>query len=100
MLYPTFPPDPGVDAFQANETLLVVMPVTWKSPGVLGGVGAPLLSILWACKENMATAKPSATTLAVGGGAAIPGLGGAHTGLTSNCFGYEHDRSFLWSNLG
>jgi hypothetical protein len=63
MLYPNFPPDPGVDAFQANETLLVVMPVTWKSPGVLGGV-FPLLSFLWACKESMATAIPSATALA------------------------------------
>jgi hypothetical protein len=64
MLYPKPPPDPGVEAFQANETLLPVVAVTWKLPGVPGGVGPPLLSILWACKESMATAIPSATTLA------------------------------------
>jgi hypothetical protein len=63
MLYPNFPPDPGVDAFQASETLLVVMPVTWKSPGVLGGV-FPLLNLPRAGKESMATAIPSATALA------------------------------------
>ena len=64
MLYPNFPPDPGVDAFQANVTLLVVMPVTWKSPGVLGGVDFLLLTLPRAGKESMATAIPSATALA------------------------------------
>src|SRR5580700_10419737 len=33
------------------------------------------------------------------GRAEIPGLGGAHTGMTSNCFGYEHNTSFLWLNF-
>jgi hypothetical protein len=73
MLYPKPPPDPGVEAFQANETLLPVVAVTWKLPGVPGGVGPPLLSILWACNESMATAIPSATTLAAVPEALTPG---------------------------
>src|SRR5580692_320184 len=65
MLYPSLPPEPGVDAFQANETLLVVMAVAWKSPGVDGGVSAGgFLPSARAGKESMASARPSATVLA------------------------------------
>jgi hypothetical protein len=66
MLYPRLPPDPGVEAFQANVTLLFVVAVTWKLPGVLGGVD-PFLGNAMAGKESMATAIPTATALAAGG---------------------------------
>lgn len=63
MLYPRLPPVPFVEAFQANETLLFVFAVTWKLPGVVGGVD-PLLGLPMAGKDSMATAIPSATILA------------------------------------
>lgn len=58
MLYPDAP----VEAFQANETLLVVIAVTWKLPGVDGGVGAlPGLAEAGKGSTNEATVKTAAT---------------------------------------
>jgi len=63
MVYPRLPPDPFVEAFQANVMLLVVVATTWKLPGVLGGVDT-FLELPKAGKESMATVIPSATALA------------------------------------
>src|SRR5580698_3600337 len=63
MVYPRLPPVPFVDAFQANVTLLPVVAVTWKLPGVVGAVVGSFLRLARAGTESIATAIPSATIL-------------------------------------